>query len=394
MSSKQPKKKVKKLKVKEVATVAKAISAPKQDLAAEIVCELKKGHHVDFFSDRRELVQMLGEKCTLLSELVVSLEADYASLYKTLQGRHYADFQMRWLEHIRHVAEYGYALATMDAQVVDQDASCLPSSESFAKWASICLEYTSHSTEDLGMDSNYIMLHQIGKEVYNSKQMQVLESKQVLASADLSGHNPRTPVQSSDDSLFRMCGAEIARMIRVKTEQLQKGRSGVPHRRTATMEKEIRFLKSLCVRNEDKGSLQDSIPKGVQNLDLGYLWVPLPSLRPFLVSVDEAFRRHVNNAEFRKHGSHIFEVVAAKFVEERKKILPQFCSCLGYHSLPSSEAHAVYEELFTKMINLRKEDWKNSNERVLSMKGKRSNVTLMLRDELKPFAMKKEQKDH
>ena len=38
----------------------------------------------------------------------------------------------------------------------------------------------------------YIMLHQIGKEVYNSKQMQVLEPKQVLASADLSGHNPRT----------------------------------------------------------------------------------------------------------------------------------------------------------------------------------------------------------
>ena len=51
---------------------------------------------MDLFSDRRELVQMLGEKCT---ELVVSLEADYALLYKTLQGRHYADSQMKWLEH-------------------------------------------------------------------------------------------------------------------------------------------------------------------------------------------------------------------------------------------------------------------------------------------------------
>ena len=73
----------------------------------------------------------------LLSELVVSLEVDYASLYKTLKGRHYADFQMKWLEHVRHVAEYGYALATMDAQVVDQDEVCLPSSESFGKWASV-----------------------------------------------------------------------------------------------------------------------------------------------------------------------------------------------------------------------------------------------------------------
>lgn len=71
-------------------------------------------------------------------------------------------------------------------------------------------------------------------------------------------------------------------------------------------------------------SLHDSIPKGVQNLDLGYLWVPLPSLHPFLVSVDEALRKHVNDEEFRKHGSHVFEEVAAKFVEELEKLLPQF----------------------------------------------------------------------
>ena len=123
-------------------------------------------------------------------------------------------------------------------------------------------------------------------------------------------------------------------------------------------------MKSLCVRNEDKRRLQDSIPKGIRNLDQGYLWVPLPSLQPFLVSVDEAFQRHINNAEFLKHGSCIFEATATKFVEERKKLLPQFCSCIGCSLLPSSEAHTVYEELFTKMINLRKEDWKNSNKRV------------------------------
>ena len=156
---------------------------------------------------------------------------------------------------------------------------------------------------------------------------------------------------------------------------------------------EIRFLKSLCVRNEDKRHLQNSIPKGVQNLDQGYLWIPLPSLQPFLASVDEAFRRHINNAEFQKHGSFIFKAVATKFVEEQKKLWPQFCSCIGCSSLPSSEAHTVYKELFTEMINLRKEDWKNSHERVQSNKGKRSDVSLMLRDELKPFAVKKERKD-
>ena len=187
------------MKIKEVATVAKAISCPKEDLSTEIVYELKKGHHLDLFGDRREFVEIFEGKSVLLSELVVSLEADYASLYKTLKGRHYANFQMKWLEH---VAEYGYALATMDAQVVDQDDVYLYSSESFGKWASICLEFTSHSTEDLGVDSNYIMLHQIAKQVYNSKQMQVLESKHCQISASV---NPPLPAQSSDDSLCLLC---------------------------------------------------------------------------------------------------------------------------------------------------------------------------------------------
>ena len=42
------------------------------------------------------------------------------------------------------------------------------------------------------------------------------------------------------------------------------------------------------------------------------------------------------------------------------------------------------------MINLRKEDWKNSNERLQSKQGKRSDVTLMLRDQLKALAARSE----
>ena len=57
------------MKVKEVATVAKAISSPKEDLPTEIVCELKKGRHLDLFNDCRKLVEILEEKSTLLSKL-------------------------------------------------------------------------------------------------------------------------------------------------------------------------------------------------------------------------------------------------------------------------------------------------------------------------------------
>ena len=61
MSGKQPNRKVKKLKVKDVATTAKAISSPKEDLSTEIVCKLKKRHHIDLFSDCRQLVEILKE---------------------------------------------------------------------------------------------------------------------------------------------------------------------------------------------------------------------------------------------------------------------------------------------------------------------------------------------
>ena len=103
-------------------------------------------------------------------------------------------------------------------------------------------------------------LHQIAKQVYNSKQMQVLEFKQCQASADISAHNPPLPAQSSDDSLFRMCGAEIARIIRVKTE-LQKGKIGTLHHRTDTREKEIQFLRACVFAMKIKGTYRTVSPK-------------------------------------------------------------------------------------------------------------------------------------
>ena len=187
-----------------------------------------------------------------------------------------------------------------------------------------------------------------------------------------------------------MCGAEIARMIKVKSDQVRKSKHGTACHDRDMLKREIAFLKSLCVRNEEKCQMQESIPTGVQNLDKGYLWVPLPALKPFLVGVDQAFRKHVNNREFKKHGSHLFEVSDPKFSDEKKNLIPLFCSSCLDHSSLSPEAMSVYESLFTKMINLRKEDWKNT-ERVELNKGTRSNVTLMLRDELKPHAAKRQQ---
>ena len=49
----------------------------------------------------------------------------------------------------------------------------------------------------------------------------------------------------------------------------------------------------------------------------------------------------------------------------------------------------LYNDLWSKMINLRK-DWRLSRQRITTLKsGKTGETTLMLRDELKPIAASK-----
>ena len=72
-------------------------------------------------------------------------------------------------------------------------------------------------------------------------------------------------------------------MIKVKCDQIRKSKHGAAGHDIATLEKEVAFLKSLCIRNEEKCQMRKSIPRGVQNLDKGYLWVPLPALNHFLL---------------------------------------------------------------------------------------------------------------
>ena len=282
----------KRLRVKEVAAVARSITNAQECMPTEVISALKSSHHLDLFIDRKQLVELLERKSTLLDELVASISSDYTTLYKSLKGRQYTDFQLKWLEHVRQVAEYGFSLAAMDAQVDDCYDFCLPNSASFAKWASVCVECSSKHSECLDTESNYDMLHWIVKEVFNSKQTQVYESKQDTATS--SSTTEGTPIHETtgtyDDGLFRMCGAELAKMIKVKSDQIRKSKHGTACHEIDMLKKEVAFLKSLCVRNEEKCQMRESMPTGVQNLGKGYLWVPLPALKPFLVGVDQAFR--------------------------------------------------------------------------------------------------------
>ena len=68
----------------------------------------------------------------------------------------------------------------------------------------------------------------------------------------------------------------------------------------------------------------------------------------------------------------------------KDRLFPLFSSCFGKFS--GATITEVYTLLFDKMVNLRKKEMERSWERLDTHTGK--NVTLNLRDELKPFAAK------
>ena len=233
---------------------------------------------------------------------------DYAHLYKQEKGStKYADFQVHWLEHVHQVAVRGAALATSDAQDVDSDTVVLTSSSAAEQWSHIYI----HAQSELGEidpDTNMMVLHSVARSVFNQQHERIREhvSNTIAEDRPSSSQPPSQP--SPDDALLRMCGAEIARMIKLrrkeKSTQLKSGRQQIDD-----LDEELSILKCLCIPSDQKQSMAEEIPLGIRNLDMtGYLWIPHPDLLPFLRKVDEVFRSQVNESTFRKYGETLFKV--------------------------------------------------------------------------------------
>ena len=133
------------------------------------------------------------------------------------------------------------------------------------------------------------------------------------------------------------------------------------------------------------------IPIGISNLDqTGYMWVPRLQLLPFLRKVDEVVRLHINEGNFQKHGENIFTVIQSQLNTQRDKLYSLFLSGLDEQCTDTEISKSIYADLWGKMLNLRKEEWRASRERLLTHnEGKTSTISLMLRDELKPHVARK-----
>lgn len=279
---------------------------------------LKTSRHILLYPEQTELCKLLEvELFEDFSQLVSCLVEDYCELYKSIKGRtKYSDFQVKWLHHLYKVAEKGAALATSNAPDDDYTA-ILPTSLAAEQWSNI---YISAHTKlgEVKSDTNLIVLHSIAKQMFNNQQERVIELKMESAS-DSSSRQPSS-APSPDDALLHMCGTEIARSLKwLQKEKIAKMRANQCDS-VETIDKEIAFLKSMCIPNAEK-SKHDDIPEGIKNLDSGYMWVPRPCLLPFLRKFYLIFWQQINESNYKMHGDALFMVSSISVMNKSDLLL-------------------------------------------------------------------------
>ena len=257
--------KAKKLTQKEVNSVADKLECTEEcdQLSTKILEDIANSKQVSVFEQRKELLILLrNDLYDEFKSLVSSLLSDYVYLYRCTKGRtKYVDFQLEWLQHVSAVGENGSTFATSDAQpVYEYESDIIPNSNAHATWAVVYCQ-AMDMLGDISDDTNLIILHTIASAVYNHQQQQFIHTQcHEIAPSTLS-------LPSSDDALYRMCGAEICRMIRAK-------------QKSAKNDEEVCFLKKLTIKAQDKE--KTTLPHGIKNLDqTGFLWVPIPQLLPY-----------------------------------------------------------------------------------------------------------------
>ena len=304
-------KKTKKLKLADMKHLAEAVrneNVVNSPLKESILNTLSKSKQLTLFPERQQLYSILtrADMKPAYDTLVSSLLEDYLKLVSSsIKGNSkYMDFQVVWLDHIRKIGEQGYLLSTCEAQpLFDGESRALDSSAVHA-WFEIL---TSALAEiiPLSPETNLIMLHTIAREVYDHQQQQIYEQK--TTDPGSTSLQAQIAAKSNDDALLRMCGAEVARMIKSRKKEMRRLVDRC-HPNVQSLDQQIDILLRMCIPTECKEAMKDAIPASIQHLDRGHLYIPLPTIKPYLQEVDHVFTKYVNNENFRKHGEQLFKV--------------------------------------------------------------------------------------
>ena len=225
------------------------------------------------------------------------------------------------------------------------------------------------------------MLHAFARSVYHHEHGKALAIANPSSDPCDAQPEPNSSSDNNMSSLIRMCGSQLSRILTVKKKESEKAsRRAVGSQKAKHLDEQIQLIHSMCMSQNDKDVNKSLLP----TCDEGGMVFPHSKLFGFLRQFDSAVRQEVNYSVFETHGDNAFLIIEEKMNPHKDKLYPVFAK--SFPTFSKAVTRDSYNLLFDKMLNLRKKDMEHSWER---QKG--TAVTLNLRDELKPYASKKEQ---
>ena len=351
-----------------------------------------------------------------LQQLVCLFAEDYSQLF--LEGKRvpasvrYCLFQIRWLQRVRLVVERGER-ALADAQCDGDDNDVLDErGTSMAKHVTILL-LLAYGSEPVESRSVLAVFHTIAREVYMYQQTRA--SSISTAATSTTAENERqdeedevnfsAPVDS-DDTLYRICGAQMHRMIEVRKSKL-KAHGGA----SSKLMSELQFLGQLVMSKEEK---EKFLPLPLKSTERGGHTFPKLCMLPFMQRIVTQVKAEITDEAFKRYGENLFKVkqhliicslmiklLVIKFlstilqVTETKlqcdrclfECFLRSCSAATTDQFPEEVKQACAVELVSKITNCCKKDWDVTRKRQQQhLHG--NATTLNLRDILKAHVAK------
>ena len=185
-----------------------------------------------------------GNEKRCLSHFVSGLCAEYNVMLTEFSGfptsARYTEMQVQWLQRVRQIVEAGETLAIAEAQDSDAD-----SDKRYAELATHVASLAMGAFGDSTVSSSTLLavFHSVARQVFLYQKAKVVATKQTDTEAEEQDLSVCILYKDSEDSLYRVCGAQLHRMLAVRTEK-----AGSDHQ----VQREVDFLRQISMNSDDK----------------------------------------------------------------------------------------------------------------------------------------------
>lgn len=361
-----------------------------KDLVQTVITAIQQSPQFSMpqFQDRREFLNALQtENSTVhndISSLIVHLANEYCRLYVEMRtlpvAERYMQFQVQWLQNIRLIVEHAESLAYSDAQ---EDALASELEPIASLVCSVALH--GFTTTPIG-NSLQLVVHTLARQVAFYMQSRILHMQDRMTESCDSDSCETADLElledESDDALYRLCGAQLHRMIKLRSDKVH----GSKDRANKESSDDLFFLQQLVMNNDEK---KIYLSPALLSTERGGRTFPKKAFLPFVREVVTMVKEDVNEDNFKKYGENLFKITASKlqYSHDLQMCFDSCCAEISVEETEDDTKERCIKELTSKLVNACKKNWDVTRQRHAELKGE-STVTLNLRDKLKAYIAK------